>query len=95
MYGAVLVVDFWERDLGDIHFDPVVALYDWIGKEPVTMADLDGVPFLKTEMYGNHGKRQFWAADMPWKRLYDWYDLARIGHLDEFPFYQGTASRGI
>lgn len=94
MYGAVLVVDFWEQDIGDIYFNPLIAIYDWIGKEPATMADLDGVPFLKTEMYGNQGKRQFWAADMPWKRLYDWYDLARIGHLNELPFTKEQLQEG-
>lgn len=87
MYGAVLIVDFCELDIGDVYMNPVVAIYDWIGKEPATMADLEKTPFLKTEMYYNfeHGKWHFWTVDMPCKRLYDWYGLERIGHLDELP----------
>lgn len=94
MYGAVLVVDFWEHDLGDIYFEPVVALYDWIGEKPATMADLRDAHFFKSEMYCRYGERYFWAADMPWKRLYGWYDLERIGHMDDLPFSQEQLQEG-
>lgn len=94
MYGAVLVVDFWEQDLGDIYYNPVVALYDWVGEKPATMADLRDAHFFKSEMYSVYGKRYFWAADMPWKRLYGWYDLERIGHMDELPFSQEQLQEG-
>lgn len=86
MYGAVLVVDFQEQDIGDIICNPVVALYDWIGKEPATMADLKTSSFFETEMYHNYGMQYFWTVDMPNKRLREWYDLSRIGHLETLPF---------
>ncbi len=94
MYGAVLVVDFWEQDLGDIHFQPVVALYDWIGKEPATMEQLEDIPFIRTELFQRHEARYFWVTDMPWKWVYDWYGLTRIGHLDTLPFPPEVLSEG-
>ena len=94
LYGAALIVDFWEMDIGDIYINPVVALYDWLGAAPARMSDLEAVPFFRTEFYSNEGKRYFWAADMPLKREFDWYDLQVIGHLDRLPFTDSELAEG-
>ena len=94
LYGAALIVDFWEVNIGDIYINPVVALYDWLGAAPARMSDLEAVPFFRTEFYSNEGKRYFWAADMPLKREFDWYDLQVIGHLDRLPFTDSELAEG-
>ena len=47
LYTAVVVMDIWEQDIGDIYDIPVVALYHWIGAEKATMEDLAVTPFLR------------------------------------------------
>ena len=47
LYTAVLIVDSWEEDVGDICDIPVVAVYDWVGAEEAAMEDLAGTPFLR------------------------------------------------
>ena len=46
-YTAVLIVDIWEEDAGDICDIPVVAVYDWVGAEEAAMEDLAVTPFLR------------------------------------------------
>jgi len=95
LYGAVLIVDFWELDLGDLYFNPVLALYDWVGAVPATSDDLRGKPFIKTNMYSKRtAEKHFFAADMPWKRLLAMYSIERIGHLSELPFSQEAMREG-
>ena len=47
LYTAVLIVDIWEEDAGDICDIPVVAVYDWVGTEEAAMEDLAVTPFLR------------------------------------------------
>ncbi len=47
LYTAVLIVDIWEEDAGDICDIPVVAVYDWVGAEEAAMEDLAVTPFLR------------------------------------------------
>ena len=47
LYTAVLIVDSWEEDAGDIYDIPVVAVYDWVGAEEAAMEDLAVTPFLR------------------------------------------------
>lgn len=85
LYGAALVTDFWERDLGDIYVEPIIALYDWVGISPAQKNDLEQAAFLKTDFYPNCGLHYFWATEIPMKQQYDWYDLKVIDHLDIVP----------
>lgn len=95
LYGAVLVVDFWEQDLGDIYVNPIITLYDWVGASPAQKSDLEQATFFKTDFYPNSGLHYFWAADIPKKRHYSWYDLAVIGHLDTIPLQDERMSEQL
>lgn len=94
LYGAVLIVDFWELDMGEIFLNPVLALYDWIGSEPVQLECLSERSFIRTEMYSNYGEKFFWATDVPWKALSKRYLLKKIGHISEFPFSKELVQEG-
>ena len=86
LYGAALVVDIWEEDIGDIYENPVIALYDWIGTEEAQLEILRGISFFQSNMFYKNENRFFWVGDLPLKKDYDRYGLKRIGHLEEYPF---------
>lgn len=86
LYGAVLIVDFWEEGLGDIYVTPVVAPYEWVGCSPAQEKDLKGVPFLKRESRHGAVMSRFWLARVPFKEDYSWHDLDVLFHIDPIPF---------
>lgn len=86
LYGAVLVVDFWEEDLGDIYVTPVVAPYEWIGCSPAREKDLKNASFLRELSRRGAVMSRFWLADVPLKQDYSWYDLDVLFHIDQIPF---------
>lgn len=86
LYGAALVVDIWEENIGDIYENPVIALYDWVGAEEARLETLHGISFFQAELNYKRGQRFLWAGDLPIKLDYDRYDLKRVGHLDKSLF---------
>ncbi len=84
-YGVALVVDFWEEGMGDIYVNPVVALYDWIGRSVASVELLHNTPFIESKMFQNDitGTFHLWSGDVPMKDEYRWYDLKRIGHISD------------
>lgn len=86
LYGAVLVVDFWEKDLGDIYITPVVTPYEWIGCSPAQEKDLKNASFLSEQSCRGAVMARFWLGDVPLKQDYSWYDLNVLFHMDQIPF---------
>lgn len=95
LYGAVLIVDFTELDVGDIYVDPVVVFYDWVGAHPAQESDLKDTPFFLADVLFTHDPHLCWEADVPTKLAYSRYDLQVIAHLDAIPFSkEELADRG-
>lgn len=86
LYGAALIVDFFEFDLGDIYVDPVIAIYDWIGSSRVQESNLSDTPFFQADVYFNNKPYLFWIADVPTKLDYRRYGLQIATHIDTIPF---------
>lgn len=86
LYGAVLVVDFWEEDLGDIYIMPVVAPYEWVGCSPAQEKDLECASFLKEQSPRGAVMARFWLGKVPMKKDYNLHDLHVLFHLDQIPF---------
>lgn len=85
-YGAALVVDFWEEDLGDIYVHPVIACYDWIGASEATEGLLQNVGFIEINAHWlSDVDHLLWCIEVPWKLIISWHDLKKIGHVDEIP----------
>ena len=90
LYTAVVVMDIWEQDIGDIYDIPVVALYHWIGAEKATMEDLAGVSFHRGDYWfprREERKRYLHAVDHPDRRDRLWNDLEKVGHLEALPVF--------
>lgn len=90
LYTAAVIVDTWEQDIGDIYDIPVVAGYDWLGAEEAAMEDLAGVPFLRGDSWfrgGEEHKRYLHSVRAPVRWDYQWYDLKKIGHLEDLPSF--------
>lgn len=86
LYGAALIVDFFEMDLGDIYVDPVIVIYDWIGAVPAQRSDLSEASFFQADVYFTNKPCLFWIADIPTKLDYSRYGLQVTTHLEEIPF---------
>lgn len=90
LYTAVVIMDIWEQNMGDIYDIPVVALYNWVGAEAATMEKLEGVSFLRGDDWFREKeeyRRYLHSVDAPTRRDYLWYDLKRIGHLETMPTF--------
>ncbi len=90
LYTAVVVMDVWEEDIGDIYDIPVVAGYYWLGAEEATMDALEGIPFLRGDDWfrgREEQKRYLYSANIPYRMDRLWYDLKKIGHLEELPIF--------
>jgi hypothetical protein len=90
LYTAVLIVDSWEEDAGDIYDIPVVAVYDWMGVEEAAIEDLAGTPFLRGDDWfrgTEEHKRYFHSVDHPLRQDYLWNDLKKLGHLEQLPAF--------
>ena len=90
LYTAVLIVDSWEEDAGDIYDIPVVAVYDWMGAEEAAIENLAGTPFLRGDDWfrgKEEHKRYFHSVDHPLRQDYLWNDLKKLGHLEQLPAF--------